>query len=216
MIFQKSTQTPAQAQGLLRRLAVLDGRVKIAAALLLGLALWTLPLAGVLLLSCGLLVLGWVLLSAGWITAGSLRAMFLFGLGWGATSFGLKLWDGLPMATAGADSAVLAIRLASLMGLGLILARLSSAVQLGRAAAWYLRPIGRKRAADVGLSLAMMIRFIPITWEAYSQARLALSLRRPRRSWLVRQALLSQTLLRVLGEKTWGMALALTSRKIEL
>ena len=203
-----------RAHSLARRLALLDGRVKIPAALALGLALWTLPWPGVIALALGLFGLALALRAAGWISGASLLAVPLFGLGWGVTAFALKLLDGLTPATASAAaSALLALRLAALMGLGLILGRTSSPVQMGRAAAWYLRPLGRRRAADIGLSLAMMLRFIPITWEAFQQIRTAFNLRQPHASWLKRQTLLTQTLLRTLGQRTWHMTLALASRK---
>lgn len=194
----------------------LDARLLVAASLTLGLSVWLLPWPVALGLGVAFLALGRLLASAGYVGHGGRGAVLVFGLFWAGMAFGLKLWDGWELQAAAWDSADLGLRLMVLMGLGLLLARLASPVRMGRAVAWCLRPVlGRERAGGIGLSLALMIHFIPMVWATWNTARRAMLLRRPCCGWFQRWVLLAQTLIRSLARATWTQALALGSRGLD-
>ncbi len=193
-----------------------DPRLKLALALALGPGLWLLPplLTGGLGLFLLFLLLS---LSASQPLGGSMvRSMFLFVFIWVGIKTGLDVWSDLPLSQVLLDSAVLGLRLASLLMLGLSLSLAASPRALGLAMCWVVRPfVGAERAWKFALSLALMIHFLPVTLSTMNQANETLTRRCPRCGIRDRMRVVPQAVLRNLGQKTWSQTLAVAGRGLE-
>ena len=192
-----------------------DPRIKIGLALLLGVLTWR---AG----PVGLVVYAVFLAAILLLTARSrpdnrsvIRIYTFFILFWMALKFGFDLLEGLPWPDAAIAAGFMGFRLLVLVFLGLALALTSSARGLGLALAWVLRPVLRDRAWQAALALALMIHFLPLTWQTLSTVHKTVNLRAADLPFRRRLMLLALTSLRSLSQKTWKQTLALAARKLD-
>ncbi|KAB1443430.1 cobalt transporter [Pseudodesulfovibrio senegalensis] len=189
-----------------------DPRVKIFGVLVFGVGLWHTGVYGVLLCAC---IVGYL---AVWILGISpqarrmTRAFTIFAAFWSLLKAAFGLWDGLPPMAVFGDAAFFGIRLLVLLHLGLVLSESTSARQIGRAFCWALRPLGTQRSWRFGLSLALMIHFIPMTIEVMQKAGQTLKLRRARLGFWLRMRVLPGMVMRIMAGKTWESALGVSAR----
>jgi biotin transport system permease protein len=127
----------------------------------------------------------------------------------------VELWSGASVATALTESGLLGLRLGLLILVGLCLALSSSPRKLGLALAWMLRPVLGRRAWSVALALALMIHFLPLTWQTFARLRQTMRLRGTDVPWRQRLILLPQAALRALSQKTWNQTIAIASRGLD-
>lgn len=188
----------------------LDPRLKIALGLLVALLTWMAGPFGVasyaVLLSCALLTAR--------LLPGIRQAL-------GGYALFLGLWTGIKLLTGAgqgldltenlAQAAGLAGRLYVLLVIGLFLSASSSPRSLGLAVSWYLRPLGRW-TWQPSLALALMVHFLPLTWQTLAQVKSVVNLRCQGMPQHRKLALLAQASLRSLTQKTWDQTLALAAR----
>lgn len=192
-----------------------DTRAALAVALAHGLLAWRTGPAGLVLYALGLV----------WVCAGltgflrrnlaAFRTYALFTCFWMAAKLAMDWLRGVDPVTSLPDTGLLGARLAVTLGLGLALAQSTSTHRLGLAVSWWLRPVLGKRAWKAALGLALMVRFLPLAWESGRQLRLAMRLRGARLPWHRRALLLPTALLRVMAQKTWQQAMALSARGLD-
>ncbi|MGE4504107.1 MAG: cobalt transporter [Desulfovibrionaceae bacterium] len=190
----------------------LDPRLKVLFAVLLGALAWSSGLPGLAAMLVGLC---WLLLRLRAALPGGravLRGYVWFLLFWALAKAGLDLWSGVGALAALAGAGMLTLRLTCLLGTGLALAVSTSPRQLGMALTWFLRPILRGRAWKAALALALMVHFLPITWETVARVRANVARRLPGARFWTRQAATARAVLRVLGQKTWNQTLAVACR----
>ncbi|THB64264.1 MAG: ABC transporter [Desulfovibrio sp.] len=197
----------------------LDPRLKILLAVALGVLAWR---AGPIGLAAFAFIVGVAALAVGALLPQGLRILrsgFLFVAVWTLLVFLLGLrspegvWEAAPEA---AQAAVLSgARLCTMLLIGLSLALSASARQLGLALSWALRPVLGSRAWQVALSMALMVHFLPLAWQTLAQVRSAMRLRRVGGPPWSRMALLAKAGLRVMGQRTWSQAVAVTSRGLD-
>ncbi|MDC0335756.1 cobalt transporter [Pseudodesulfovibrio sp.] len=194
----------------------LDPRLKMAAAMALGPGLWLLDPVLVAVVGVVLFAILRPLTTSQPLGSKMVRSLFVFIIFWVALKSFLDVLSGLPPGHIVMESGVLAIRLASLLMLGLSLSLSTSARSLGLALSWFIRPlVGRERAWKLALSLALMIHFLPLCLSAMAQTRETLSRRCPGCGFRQRMAIIPQALLRNLGQKTWNQTLAVAGRGLE-
>lgn len=194
----------------------LDPRLKMAVALALGPGLWALPLVPVLVIGLFLLVLVAALATAQPLGRKMVRTLFTFTFFWVAVKVAMDALSGMSIQQVAMGGGDLAIRLVSLLLLGLALALSTSPRSLGLAVSWALRPlIGRESAWKVALSLALMVHFLPICLETMAQVRETFSRRCPEAGVRGRLTIIPLAVLRNLGQKTWNQTLAVAGRGLE-
>lgn len=206
------SRRPALPPGRLRRL---DGRAKIvllvAACFLcqylpdIGLIPWIAALSGLFLLRD--------MRAAG--VAAMLRGGLYFILFWLAMTIGSDLLAGKAPYDAVLASLPLGGRLLSLTLVGMAFVGLSSPLETGRAAAWFLRPVVGRWAWKPALAIALTAWFLPQTLRlagAVSAGMQARGLRLPLRT---RIFLLVGTSLRILERKAAELAVGLASRRLD-
>lgn len=194
-------------EGLLR---AMDPRLKIALGLLAAGLTWMASPAGVAayaVLFSGALVAARQLPGVRQALGG--HALFL-GL-WTGIKLLMGAVHGLDLEENLAQAAVLAGRLHVLLALGLLLSASFSSRSLGLAVGWYLRPLGRW-TWQPALALALMIHFLPLAWQTFTQVRSVVGLRCQGIPQRRRLALMTQASLRSLAQKTWDQTLALAAR----
>lgn len=192
-----------------------DTRAALLVALAFGVLAWRTGPAGLALYALG----------TAWVCAGlagflrrnlaAFRTYLLFTLFWMAAKLAMDWLRGMDPAASLPETGMLGARLAVTLCLGLALAQSASTRRLGLAVSWWLRPVLGKRAWKTALGLALMIRFLPLAWESGRQLKLALRLRGTRLSWWRRSLLLPTALLRVVAQKTWQQAMALSARGLD-
>ncbi len=203
-----------------RKIAVyvreLDPRLKLGIALVLGPYLWLMPWGAAF--ACGL-ILAVVLVplaDAQPIGRKMVRTLLMFVLFWVAAKGGLDAFWGMPLLQVAADCGVLAVRLASLLLLGLTLSLSTSARALGLAVSWAVAPFaGRERAWKLALSLALMIHFLPMCLETMARVKENVGRRCPDCGFFQRMRLIPQAVIRNLGQKTWNQTLSVAGRGLE-
>lgn len=194
----------------------LDPRLKMALAMALGPGLWLLAPPLVALFGALLFVLLVSLSASQPLGSKMVRSMFVFVFIWVAIKVGLELWSDLPLTRVLMDAAILGLRLASLLMLGLCLALASSPRALGLALSWAIRPlVGAERAWKFALSLSLMVHFLPLTLAAMNHVKETLSRRCPDCRLRDRMRIIPQAILRNLGQKTWNQTLAVAGRGLE-
>jgi len=194
----------------------LDPRLKLAMALVLGPCLWKVHILGVAAWLGGLLAAILPLVASQPLPEKMVRSLFLFVFFWGAIKAVLDSLGGIPMEHVALDAAQLCMRLAAMLLLGLVLALSSSARALGLATAWAVRPfVGRERAWHVALSLALMIHFLPVCLTTLNQVDDNFGRRFPGAGFRYRMRVVPQTVIRVLGQKTWSQTLAVACRRLD-
>lgn len=203
-------------RGVAEAVRSLDPRLKMGVALALGPGLWVLAPPLVALLALLLLGVVVALSAAQPLGRKMVRSLFVFTAAWVAVKVVLDAVSGLPLVDIALGGGELALRLVSLLLLGISLAFSTSPRSLGLAVSWALRPfIGGERAWKVALSLALMVHFLPICLETMVQVRSTLERRCPKRTLKDRLTIVPQAILRNLGQKTWNQTLAVAGRGLE-
>lgn len=197
-----------------------DPRLKIILAATIGILTWHVPVYALCIYTAVILILG--VGNKVHLTLGSrtITTYLYFILLWAGIKFALDctpIFQGITpdYQAAFLSSGILALRLSILIGIGLLLATTSSARQLGLALSWFMRPILGKRSWEPGLSLALMIHFIPLIQKTFSQVMQAMELRNPPRSKWQRFLLVPQAVLRICAQKTWTQTVAVAARKLD-
>lgn len=194
----------------------LDPRLKLVMALTLGPCLWKVHVAAVAICAAIFLALVLPLTASQPVGTRMVKSMFLFILFWVGFKMTVDAVTGIPVEHIFLDGGQLATRLVALILLGLVLALSTSARALGLAIAWGLRPIvGKERAWQVALSLALMVHFLPICLATLTQVREVLGRRCPGSGIPTLLRVLPQAVIRNLGQKTWSQTLAVASRRLE-
>lgn len=197
------------------RIREFDPRAKIGLAVLMGILIWRTAPAGLLAYTLFFLLLVRTLRHSAPAGAGVPRTYFGFVLFWTLAKFGIDLLSGAAPPEALFSALVLGWRLIILLLLSLILAFSTSIRQLGLAVSWMLRPFLGRRSWQPALSLALMVHFLPLTWQTISDVRTVLAGRLPHYSAWRRMILLPGVTLRALGQKTWNQTLAVAGRGLD-
>lgn len=142
-------------------------------------------------------------------------ACILFTGLWTGIKLLVDIFTYVPVETAIEQSALLGIRLLTLILIGLTLALTASYRKLGLAISWLLRPVLRHRAWQVALALALMLHFLPLTWSTFVEIRRTMSLRAANLSWRQRLTLFPKAAMRVLSQKTWNQTIAIATRGLD-
>jgi biotin transport system permease protein len=194
----------------------LDPRLKLAAALLVGPALWRVPVSAATVAAVFLLLLTRFLAAGQPGGRKMARSLLTFILFWVAAKAVLDGITGVPPEYMASDALQLAVRLAALLMLGLSLALSTSARALGLAVAWALGPLlGRERAWRTALALSLMVHFLPICLSALNGVREAAALRFPDAGFFRRMGIVPQAVIRSLGQRTWNQTLAVACRGLD-
>lgn len=194
----------------------LDPRLKLAVAFVMGPLLWKVGVVTVAVCGFLLLVLLAVLSMSQPLGGKMVRSMAVFVLFWVGVKVGLEFLAGAPPDVALSVGGELALRLFSLLALGLALALSTSARSLGLAVAWAMRPfLGAERAWRVALSLALMIHFLPLCLGTLHGIRETVSRRCPGYGFFKRMKVIPLAFIRNLGQKTWNQTLAIAGRRLD-
>ena len=206
------TDSRHPAPGFLRRL---DARMKLPllmAACLIGQHLpnaWIAP--WLLLLSC--------MFFAREMRFGGVMAMARGGLWFVAFWLALKalsaMLDGTAPVQAFVESLPTALRLAALVLVGMAFVGLSSPLETGRAAAWYLRGFVGDRAWKPALAVALVAWFLPVTLCVTGEVLTAMRTRGLQLPWRKKMVLLAGNSLRILERKAAEVAVGLASRRLD-
>jgi len=194
----------------------LDPRLKMAAALALGPALWKIHIFSVSI--CCLLLIGmvWRLAAIQPLGAKMIRSLMVFVLFWMGIKVVLDGLTGVPLDHVAFDALQLGVRLVALLMLGLALSLSTSPRSLGLAVSWVLRPlIGQERAWRMALSLALMIHFLPTCLSTMNGVRDVARQRCPDMGLVGRFRMVPQAIIRNLGQKTWNQTLAVACRGVD-
>ncbi len=200
----------------MRRLAVMDGRVKMGAALALGPLVWRAGPYGT-----GIFLVAFVFLCAALsarIPSGKavIRANATFVIFWSALKFGFDVWGGqAPSWALAGDAGLLGAKLLALILLGLSLSAAASARELGMAFAWALRPVLGKKAWTAALSLALMAHSLPLCWSVMARVRRTVVMRCQGMGFLRTATLYPSAGLRAISQKTWSWTLAIAARGLD-
>ncbi len=202
----------APPPGLLRRL---DGRIKL---LLLIVACFTCQYLPDLLLPVWLILLALLLRNRdmrGDTVRVMLRGSVAFILFWLIMTAGSDILLGKSAYDALLPALPLGGRLLALTLVGVAFSGLSSPLETGRAAAWFMRPALGKRVWKPALAIALTAWFLPLTLRVAADVRagmrargLALPLKR-------RALLMVGTGLRILERKAADLALGISSRRLD-
>lgn len=197
-------------------LAHVDPRIKILLASLTGILTWKVSPLGVAVYGIFL----WILIADAGLLSRThrslLRGYTSFILLWGLLLFGLECIAPNPNYEEAAYKAlVFSGRLSVLIGIGLTLAIFSSPRQLGLALSWFLRPFLGKRSWQTALSLALMIHFLPLIQQTFSQVKQSIVLRNPPIGKWRRFLIIPQAVLRILAQKTWTQTIAIAARGLD-
>lgn len=194
----------------------LDPRLKMGLALVLGPMAWLFPPLGVALLLAVLVPLVVGLAASQPLGSKMVRSLGLFIVFWIAMKAGIDAISGVPFMELLMAAAVLGLRLAALLMVGLGLSLSTSARSLGMALSWIIRPlVGGERAWKVALSLSLMVHFLPLCLSTLNQIKETVSNRCPHMGRAGRTLLIPQAMLRALGQKTWNQTLAVAGRGLD-
>lgn len=209
----QETPTPAfPPPGRLRRL---DGRVKLALLLAFCFVTQGLPDAW---LAPWLAALCLLFLNRE-MRAAPMRAMLRGGLFFSLFWFIMKAASDAMGTASLADAAWAALPLAArlfafaLVGMGFV--GLSSPVEIGRSAAWYLGFAAGRRAWKPALAIALTAWFLPQTLRLASDVRTAIRARGLRLSWRDKALIIVGVSLRILERKADELAVGLASRRVD-
>lgn len=145
-----------------------------------------------------------------------LRGAIVFTAFWLLMKVGTDMvWDGLPLMTALTGSLPLCGRLAALALIGVAFVGLSSPMETGRAAAWFIRPFAGANAWKPALVVAFTAWFLPLTLRLAADVNAGIRARGLRLSWRKKAFLLVGTSLRILEHKAAELAVGLASRRLD-
>lgn len=193
-----------------------DARPMVLAALVAGFCVWrfslpvlVLPLAALAFLTVrhpSFPVLGRP------VARQALRFAVFFGL----IKFGLDCLAPEPdYAAALTRAALLAARLLTAVGIGLVLLLWCGTRALCLALSWYARPFLGKRAWRAALAAALVVHFLPMVFALADQTGRQIRLRLPQAGPLRRTSLLARAVLRLLAQKSWNQSVALIARDLD-
>ncbi|NJB67008.1 biotin transport system permease protein [Desulfobaculum xiamenense] len=134
---------------------------------------------------------------------------------WVGIKTGVDMWSGIAPTQALMGGGILGMRLFALMLIGLCLALSASPRTMGTALAWMLRPILRGKAWIVALAMALMIHFLPLTWQVFTRVRHTMALRASNLPLRSRIMLFPQAAMRALSLKTWNQTVAIAARGLD-
>ncbi len=145
-----------------------------------------------------------------------LRGGVVFSLFWFLMVVAYLVWDMDGNLTGAAWQALpMTLRILTLTIAGTAFVRLTSPLESGKAAAWFLRPFLGKRAATVGLALALVAWFLPIALRLVGDINASLKARHVKLGLFRKIFLVSGTALRLMEKKAWELALGICSRKVD-
>ncbi len=203
------------ANSLARSILGYDPRLKLLVAFALGAMVWH---AGPTGLAAYSVIIGAFLFILRHLWQGGARIFRSYGLlvfFWMALKVFSDLMSGVDTDAALGNATILGVRLVMLLLLSLALAMSASPRQLGLAISWFLRPLLGKAAWKVALALALMVHFLPLTWQVGVQVRKTIERRCPDLRWREKMILLPQAVIRNLGQKTWNQTLAVAGRGLD-
>ena len=207
-----SEKRTAAAPTLARRV---DGRVKL---LLLVAACFVCQYLPAEWLPVWIAVLG-TLFSSREMRSGEMRTMLrggvVFILFWLVMTAGSdfllgKGWREIVLAALPLGGKLLALTLVGMAFVGL-----SSPVETGRAAAWFMRPFLGRRVWKPALMVALTAWFLPMTLRMSGEVRAGMRARGLALSWRKKAFLLIGTSLRILEKTASDLALGLASRRLD-
>ncbi len=202
--------------GLARRVAAMDGRVKMGVALALGPLAWRAGPIGTGVFLAAFVGLCLALSSRMPVGRATLRANAVFVIFWSALKFGFDLWGGqAPSWALAGDAGLLGAKLLALILLGLSLSAAASARELGMAFSWALRPALGKRAWTAALALALMAHSLPLCWEVMAKVRRSVVMRCQGMGFWQTAVLYPSAGLRAISQKTWSWTLAIAARGLD-
>lgn len=123
---------------------------------------------------------------------------------WGG-SWPAVFWDGLPLAG----------RLFALTLIGTAFVGLSSAMETGRAAAWFMHPVLGRWAWKPALAVALTAWFLPTTLRLAGDVSASIRARGLLLPWRKKILLIIGTSLRILDHRTGELAVGLASRRMD-
>ncbi len=192
-----------------------DGRPAVALSLIAGFCVWRYEAPA---LAVPLAFLVWFLpRQPSFRSVGGpvLRPALRFAAFFAAIKFGLDMISAEADALQAAMNAgMLFGRLLAAVGIGLALLTFCGPRGLCLALTWYLRPLLGRRAWRVGLSGALVVRFLPMIFALVEQTARQIRLRAPHLGIVRRLALLSRAVLRQLAQKSWSQSVALLARDL--
>lgn len=210
---ENTARRAAPSPSPLRRM---DGRIKL--LLLLAacfvcqyvpetlLPLWLLALAGLFAVR--------EMRSAGVMTM--LRGAAFFIAFWLVMKMGTDiLWDGMAWRAALRGALPLCGRLAALTLVGMAFIGLSSPMETGRAAAWFIRPLAGRRVWKPALAVALVAWFLPLTLRLAGDVNAGMRARGLRLPFFKRVFVIIGTALRILEHKAEEIAVGLASRRLD-
>lgn len=151
-------------------------------------------------------------------TAGVLsiaRGGVYFTLFWLVMKAGSDMFGGKAASEALAGALPLAGRLAALTLAGVACVGLSSPIETGRAAVWFIRPVVGRRAWKPALAIALTAWFLPLTLRLFADALTAIRARGLKLSWRRKAVAAVGATLRILEKKADELALGLASRRVD-
>ncbi|WP_022661637.1 energy-coupling factor transporter transmembrane component T [Paucidesulfovibrio longus] len=198
------------------RLSGLDPRVKLLAALTLGVLVWRSSWPGLIAYFLFLGTVAWNYRHSWPGSRNLMRTYMAFVIFWSLAKFGLGLLGGAAWELAAGDALLVAARISCLLLLGAALTMTTSTRSMGLGLSSLLRPvIGQERAWRLALSFALMAHFLPMTWRVVEQVRETVRRRCPKLRLRRRVPLMAQAILRNLGKLTWDQSLAIAGRGMD-
>ena len=147
---------------------------------------------------------------------GIVRGGLVFALFWLTMKTVFDWLGGLALADSLAGALPLAGRLAALTTIGAAFTGLTSAVETGRAASWFLTPLTGGRVWKPALAVALTVWFLPQTIRLASAVSAGLRARGLEAlPWRKKALLLVGTSLRILERKAGELAVGLASRRLD-
>lgn len=198
-----------------QRIANMDPRVKLAAALCLGPLVWRFGPAGTAAATLCLAALAASTVPASGFGPAAFRGNALFVVLWAAAKTLFDLWGGAPLAQALAQSALFGGKLMSLIFLGLALAATTSPRQMGSALSFALTPVLGRRAWKAALALALLVHNLPLAWTAGAAIRRAMRLRCPDLPITRAPGLFATALLRAVSLTAFERTMAVAARNLD-
>ena len=138
-----------------------------------------------------------------------------FGEVWRVIVFALDLAARAPPAVALGETALLVARLVAIVLLGAALAAVVTPRALGLALASMTRPVLRRSAWKLALSLLLVVHLIPRTFAAFQAARAALRVRRVELGRGRALVVVLEAGARNLAALTWDQSLAIAARRLD-
>lgn len=151
-------------------------------------------------------------------TAGTmlmLRSCLYFVAFWLVMTAGSDLFVGKGLRDSLAAALPLGGKLLALSLVGIAYAGLSSPMETGRSAAWFVGPLAGRRVWKPALAVALVAWFLPMTLRVAGEVAAGMRARGLRLSWRRRTVLVAAASLRILERKADELAVGLASRRLD-